>query len=442
MSTIFGLSVEYRDVSSEIVRNDLRELVERKSKCEISPEGMTSFLTYRYPIGKYTMFEGIERIPFGYDIVDSTLRQAWYPKYSTIDCSLEDSKQTIDVLLKTSIERLTKGKKIGIVLSGGLDSSLVVALAREIYPSADLRTYTSGFVGDNEFEYARIVSEKFETEHKEIELSVDDYLGDMSFIRELIRFKGEPLHPNELALAYAEKQAALDGCEVILCGEGADDIFGGYGRNFRMYMNFPGGSIRDFVEFFLNNYRYFSLKERKSFINSEYLVDDIALTLSQLDLEDYPVNLEDNAIYITQKLHTPGLITRGKNAIAFNNMEAGFPFIDDELVAFVNSLPFEFKIKWKDNESETQAKKLSFKSISEVYDVPKYILKKVSEKYLPDEIIYRKKYGFPVPFDLWMKDIDSWDLRKDFFTTNNISELNGWKKFMLINLNTFLEEFV
>ena len=108
MSTIFGLSVEYRDVNSEIVRNDLRELVERKNKCEISPEGMTSFLTYRYPIGMYTMFEGIERIPFGYDIVDSTLRQAWYPKYSTIDCSLEDSKQTIDVLLKTSIERLTK----------------------------------------------------------------------------------------------------------------------------------------------------------------------------------------------------------------------------------------------------------------------------------------------------------------------------------------------
>ncbi|MFX1504364.1 MAG: hypothetical protein ACFFDH_25615, partial [Promethearchaeota archaeon] len=56
-------------------------------------------------------------------------------------------------------------------------------------------------------------------------------------------------------------------------------------------------------------------------------------------------------------------------------------------------------------------------------------------------IIYRPKYGFPVPFDFWFEELKDWDLDEEIFKTNNISALSGWKKFMIINLNTFLNEF-
>jgi len=441
VSSKFGLHTEYIKHDSDKPVEKLQLLIKSEHNIELSPEGITSFMTFRYPIGKQTMFKNIYRVPFGYEFENGSYKKTWTPKFSTQNIDMKIAIERIEERLFEKIESETKKKEIGIVLSGGLDSSLVVALARKLYPMKKIRTYTVGFVGDNEFEYAKLIADLFNTDHNEIELGIDDYLGEKSIIKELIDHKCEPLHPNELALAYAEKKASEDGCEVVLCGEGADDIFGGYGRNLRMYLNFKGSSIEDFLEFFLDNYRYFTLEERKQFIKQEYLVDDLKLSLGELTLEDFPVRLEDAALYITQRLHTPGLITRGLNAITYNGLEGCFPFLDDKLVELVNSLPFEYKVCWKDEESRINAKGLNFREISENYDIPKYILKKTAEKYLPEEIIYRKKYGFPVPFESWMKGINSWDLSRKVFVTNDISSLSGWKKFMLINLDLFVKEF-
>jgi asparagine synthetase B (glutamine-hydrolysing) len=441
LSSKFGLQTKYIHNNSVKPDENLKLLLNSKRSTEPSPEGITSFMTFRYPVGTHTMFKNIYRVPFGYEFENGSYKKTWSPKFSTQNCDIKSAIERIEELLFGKIEGMTKNKEIGIVLSGGLDSSLIVALTRKLYPMRKIRTYTVGFVGDNEFEYAKVIADLFKTDHKEIELGIDDYLGEKSIIKELIVHKCEPLHPNELALAYAEKEALEDGCEVILCGEGADDIFGGYGRNLRMYLNFNGSSIKDFLEFFLDNYRYFTLEERKQFIKPEYLVDDLKLSLAELTLEDFPARLEDAALYITQRLHTPGLITRGINAITYNGLEACFPFIDDKLVEFVNSLHFEYKVRWKNEESRIKAKGLNFRKISENYDIPKYILKKTAEKYLPEEIIYRKKYGFPVPFESWMKSINSWNFHKKVFATNDISSLSGWKKFMLINLDLFVKEF-
>ena len=92
--------------------------------------------------------------------------------------------------------------------------------------------------------------------------------------------------------------------------------------------------------------------------------------------------------------------------------------------------------------SKDQAIGLNFREISEYLDIPKFILKKLAEKYLPNKIIYRPKYGFPVPFDLWFKELNDWDLNEEIFKSNNLNNLSGWKKFMLINLNTFFDEFI
>jgi len=439
MSSKFGLDSLFQKTTDRKTDNRITNLL--GDGISFSPEGITSFMTYRYPIGKLTMFKGIERIPFGYELDNYLLKKQWSPRYSTSSVDIGSAIKEIETLLLRSIEKMVGDKKLGIVLSGGLDSSLLVAMVRKLWPHRAIRTYTAGFDGDNEFAYARKIAKLFDTVHFEKEFTREDYIGDSSMISQLIKFKGEPLHPNELALNYVEAQAAMDGCEIILCGEGADDLFGGYGKNFRMYLNFPGGNIEDFCRFFLDNYRYFSLVERKDFIRAEYLVDDVALTMNYLELEDFPCSIEDAAIYLTQKLHTPGLITRGLNAIKFNNLEGGFPYIDNDLVYYVNGLPFDFKIRWKNENSAKEAMGKRFQEISEEFDIPKFILKKIAENYLPDEIVYRKKYGFPVPFDLWLYDTKEWDFDNSVFLKNNISQLSGWKKFMLINLDFFIKTF-
>jgi asparagine synthetase B (glutamine-hydrolysing) len=439
-SSNFGEEViYYQENNFQNKSKNLRDLIFKNGFTNFSPAGITSYLTFRYPIEDLTMFNGYKKVPCGCKEENKKIIIEWYPKFEERRIFFEKAKERIRELLIESIKNLTEGKKIAIPLSGGVDSSMILALTREIYPNKKIYTYSAGFYGDDEFEYSRLAAKIFNSIHKEKILYKEDYIGKNSLLRPLIRQKGEPLHPNEIALAEVEKIAKQDGCEVALCGEGADDIFGGYGQNLRMYINYRKDI--PFFKFFLSNYRYFSLEDRKKIIKDEYLVDDFKLVSLFLDEKEMPEDIRNKVFYFTQKIHTPGLIMRGANAMRFNYLETGFPYLDSELVNFVNSLPFEYKLHWKSKKHEKLAENMYFRDISEKMDIPKYILKKIVEKYLPRKIIYRPKKGFPVPFDKWFADLKEWPLDKEIFKFNDISSFNGWKKFMIINLNTFVEEF-
>jgi len=387
----FGTHVTYICDATKEFFEDLPTEVRKRGFEGFSAEGITSFFTFRYPIGDLTMFRGFKRIPFGYSMEDGKLKREWYPRFEEKKIGFDEALGRIEQLLLNSVEKITKDKRIAIPLSGGVDSSMIVALCRKVHPDEEIFTYSAGFYGDDEFEYARIVAKEFNTIHKEVILSPEDYIGEDSLLRPLIRHKGEPLHPNEIALATVEKMAKEDGCDIAVCGEGGDDIFGGYGQNLRMYMNY-GGDV-PFFKFFLNNYRYFTIEDRKKLVRDEFLVDDFELLSRYLPEEEMPKDIRNKVFYFIQKIHTPGLITRGANAMRFNGLNIGFPYINMDLVEFVNSLPFDYKVHWKSKEDEEKAKGVYFRDISEKFDIPKYILKKLAEKYLPKKIIYRKKYG-------------------------------------------------
>jgi len=435
----FGEVVSYV-FKEECFPNDIGGMVSQKGFPAFSPEGISSYLTFRHPIGDCTMFDGYRKIPFGSELVNGMEKTFWYPAFGQCDDPFDEAVSRVESLIRKSIGKIIEGKsKIAVTLSGGVDSSLIVGMLRAMHPEMDIYTYSAGFYGDDEFEYSRFVAKQNGTVHKEKILSRDDYIGSGSLLRPLIRFKGSPLHPNELALASIELIAKEDGCDCVLCGEGSDDIFGGYGQNLRMYMNYD--HCQSFFSFFLSNYRYFSLSDR-SIINSKYLVDDCQLLMQFIAPYEIDTDIRDWALYFTQKMHTPGLITRGANALRYNGFSLGFPYINDELVSYANSLPFEYKIAWKSENDKKEAKRAkSFREISEKYDIPKFILKKVAEKYLDKKIIYRAKKGFPVPFDKWLGKLNEWDLDKEVFISNDISRYNGWKKFMIINLDAFLTVF-
>lgn len=439
-SSNFGKEITYyQENNFKINSKELLGLISRYGFKKFSKEGISSYLTFRYPIGDLTMLEGYRKIPCGTEIKNGKIVNQWYPKFRERKISFEKAQKRTEELLMRSIEKLTKGKKTAIPLSGGVDSSLLVAFCKKIYPNKKIYTYSAGFYGDDEFEYSRLVAKKFGTLHKEKILSKEDYIGKNSLLRPLIKQKAEPLHPNEIALAEVEKIAKEDGCEIALCGEGGDDIFGGYGQNLRMYLNYKGD--QPFFKFFLDNYRYFTLEDRKKIVKEKYLLDDFELLNLYLNQEEMPEDIENKVFYFIQKVHTPGLIIRGANAMRFNDLKLGFPYIDVELVDFVNSLPFGYKLHWKSRKHEKEARSMYFRDISERMDVTKYILKKIAEKYLPHRIIYRKKYAFPVPFKKWFDNLKEWPLDQEIFKTNDISQFNGWKKFMIINLDTFIKEF-
>lgn len=437
-SSIFGQNIIYCNKVEISYR--LSDLVINNGFSDFDSKGITSFLTFRYPIGDLTMFKEYMKIPCGFELENEKIYKYWYPKFKNGNkISFDEACEKVENMLLKSIKYFSQSKKISIMLSGGLDSSLILAMCRKLFPNQEIYTYCAGFYGDDEFEYSRLVAKEFKAIYKEKILYKEDYIGENSLLKPLILYKGEPLHPNEIALANIEKIAKEDGCEIVICGEGADDIFGGYGQNLRMYMNYKGN--QPFFKYFLNNYRYFTLEDRKRIIKDKYLTDDLELLNCYLDKEEMPVDIQDKIFYFIQKIHTIGLIIRGTNAIKFNKLEPAFPYLDLDLVNFVNSLPFDYKVHWKSEKHKKKSNNMFFRNISEKMDVPKYILKKIAEKYLPFEIIYRPKKGFPVPFDKWFTNLKEWPLHKDIFKSTDLSSFNGWKKFMIINLDTFIRLF-
>ena len=238
---------------------------------------------------------------------------------------MQQAKVIAEFLLLQAIEKkVANARRIGIALSGGLDSSLIVAMCRALYPHRDIYTYSIGFYGDDEFKYARKVAKKFATKHYEKTLGYKEFFGDDSWLKALIKQKAAPLHPNELPLAYAQAQARKDCCDVVLCGEGADDVFGGYSHNLMLYASYVG-EPQKFYAYILEHYRYFSYSTMRSLIHDKYIADDTAM-IAPIFRSNAPKDLRDYMLYFIQALHTRGLIERGLMPCAFMALMMGLYF--------------------------------------------------------------------------------------------------------------------
>ncbi len=442
----FGLNQLYFDTVTQEWFNNLQDKIEQDGFCDYSGAGLSSFLGFRYPVLNHSMFDDITRLDSGESFIKNAtsydIKTAWKPVFGEGgQIPFGQAKKKVEDLLLQSIARLIENKKrIGVTLSGGLDSSLIAAMVKQNFPDKEVYTYTCGFYGDDEFEYARIVAGLYSDKHTEFVLYEDDFLGNTSILPDLIRQKCAPLHPNELGLAVAESKAKEDACEIVLCGEGADDIFGGYGQILRMYLNYSG-EIKNFPDFFFQRYLYFSVDEIQSILKEKYFVNPVGIGRKIFEEDELPENIQNQVFYFIQRIHTRGLVERGLNALKYNGFGQGFVFADPQLVDYVNALPFNYKIKWKEGVDEKTVQGLNYKEISEQYDIPKYMLKVIAESYLPGTIIYRKKKGFPVPFEKWLSGMNDYPFNKSVFHDFDLSAFSGLKKFMLVNLNTFIELF-
>ena len=431
---LFGLENEFYKVGLESSFSDLSSAVRGLLFDDFSPWGITSFLSFRYPILDHTMFADF-RVKRDSKL-ESPPESSLHFSYKTP--SLQKATHIAEYLLLESIERrVANARRIGICLSGGLDSSLIVAMCRALYPHREIYTYSIGFYGDDEFKYARRVARKFANKHYEKTLGYGEFFSDNAWLKALIKQKAAPLHPNELPLAYALAQARKDCCDVVLCGEGADDVFGGYSHNLMLYASYMG-KAQEFYAYILEHYRYFSLATSRALIHEKYLVDDTQM-IAKVFGSNVPKDMRDIMLYFIQVLHTRGLIERGANALRFCGFNDGFVFLDSSLIDFVNSLPFSYKLHTK---APVQIPLKDYKNFSDTHCESKFLLKKIAKAYLPSSIITREKKGFPVPFALWDKQ-KAFDIELDssVFKSDDLSCCNAWEKFMIYNLNAFVEVF-
>jgi len=316
-------------------------------------------------------------------------------------------KKFKDQILKAIKYRLISDVSLGTYLSGGVDSSLITAIAaKEKGPG--LNTFTIGFDELNEFPYAKLVSEKYATDHHEILIKEDDYLKKWE---ELIYFKDSPLGvPNEIPLAImSEKLKEM--ITVVLSGEGADELMGGYGKIFRLPFDYDNHKIKSsFYDYFIENYEYVPRIIRDKFLNvSKKYRNEFD---SKLKMEFDKNSNEKNVFHFFHKFHVKGLLQRVDMTTMQTSVEARVPFLDHNLIEFsYREIPYDLKLKWNENISLNLIKKLKSFDYSEKFDTPKYLLRKISYNYLPRDVIERKKVGFPVPLNSWFNNIE--EMAKD-----------------------------
>ncbi|MEK6898221.1 MAG: asparagine synthase (glutamine-hydrolyzing) [Nanoarchaeota archaeon] len=480
----------YNHEGKFILASEIKAILNHNMKRELNKPAISSFLSYRYVFGEETFFRNIHKLlpahNLIYNLTDKKIERIWEYwdlKVNNRNFTEEDAKKMVeDELIRCVRSRKISDVPIGVILSGGLDSSIIAALLAKS-ENIPINTFTVKVTekGFDETEFARIVSEKYKTNHFEVQISAFNLIEIM---KEYTKYKDEPIGvPNEIAL-YLLAKKIKENVTVVLSGEGADEIFEGYGRIFSSIRDYYilkkirernnealseigfsnlnnkyGKTFNSEFEHFLFMYNYWTNNE-KDFILKEDSKKDYSDLLKKY-FDRFNVSYQKKISYIFLKLHLPGLLNRLDCSTMANSVEGRVPFLSPELVQLSFDLPSELKTKWIISEEERENLDETCDTLSENRNISKYILKEIAKNHLPGLIISRKKQGFPLPLDKWFKE-DFLDITKKFLLgedskiknmvdqekltewiekNKNEGEKFGQKLWMLLSLELWLKEW-
>jgi asparagine synthase (glutamine-hydrolysing) len=354
-----------------------------KIKPQISAQALHYYLTFHSVVpAPHTMVSGIEKLPPATWAVISqdgtmTRNTYWHPVYQRDqeeeNYTFDDWKERVSQTLMASVKRrLVADVPVGVLLSGGLDSSLVVGLLAEA-GQKDLKTFSIGFdsVGDekgDEFLYSDIIARHFATDHHKIQVNGSEVLPSMPAC---VKAMSEPMVSHDCIGFYLLSQKVAEHVRVVQSGQGADEIFGGY--HWYPPMMESTDPVTDYRSVFGDR----SHDEFLEMVTQAYHGDDVSTRFIR-DHFDMPG--ADTPIDKTLRLDTLVMLTedpvkRVDNMTMAAGLEARVPFLDHELVELVAKIPAEHKVGHGG----------------------KHILKEAARAVIPNEVIDRPKGYFPVP---------------------------------------------
>lgn len=402
--------------------SEIKALLPLLKNKEVDKQGLKQFFNIRFTLGENTLVKGVKKFLPGhfaqYDLDTNDLKiEKWYSLSvsPTNDSYEESTKKTRDLLHKAVSRRMIGDVDVATLLSGGLDSSIIAALAKKYDPT--LRTFSMGFDTTNELPFAKEVSDHLSTEHHELTINKDSAL---TYLDEMVYHMDEPIvDPGFLPIFVLSKDISKHN-KVVLSGDGGDEVFCGYdryklfkyGRKLSLLMPHHFGSD---IGKKLVSLRF--KKESQAFFEIIRLFDNNEL--SKLGVEK--ISLEDiwpkSKLTPTRKCQEfdiqtllPGdfFMKADKMSSAFG-LEQRVPFMDHELVEYALSLPENYTLKgWNE----------------------KRILKEAYKDLIPNSIISRRKQGFNVPIDYWFSNT----LAEKLHTLLQESKHNLYKKDFVFEL--------
>jgi asparagine synthase (glutamine-hydrolysing) len=390
-----------------------------------NPEALLQYFYFGYVPDPLTAFAAIRKLPPGHlmEYFRGSLKERCYwdvPAYgSAPPQSEEECLQILESKLAEAVRiRLMSEVPLGVLLSGGVDSSIVVALMARA-SSSPVKTFSIGFAEDrfNEAQYARVVAERFGTEHHE--MVVDPNLEET--ITYLTSMLEEPFGDSSMLPTYFVCRMARQKVTVALSGDGGDELFAGYdryavamqrrhldgfpqwaGRLYRQRLhprvpvgvygrNYAWNATLNWRDRYLDGVTALPARDReRSLFSKDFLALADRLPDPLQQFQDYYDNTPgapddlSRLLYLDTKTYLVGdILTKVDRMSMATSLEVRVPMLDHEFVEWAAGLPIEWKFR-----ASTR----------------KYLLKRLAERLgIPAELLHRPKQGFQLPMEQWLR---------------------------------------
>jgi asparagine synthase (glutamine-hydrolysing) len=457
----FGIKplLYFHDEDKFLFASEMKSILAYGVEKKLNYTALYQYLQLNYVPAPHTMLKGVMKLLPGHCITinqgDVTVRQYYQLKRNSreVPASYDARKKELKRLLTASVQkRMVADVPLGSFLSGGVDSSVIAALASEVNP--DLHTFSIGFADEpffDETSYAKAVAKKIGTDHTAFSLTNDDLYHH---VHHVLAYLDEPFADSSAIAVYILSKETRKHATVALSGDGADEMFAGYNKHAAFYRMQHQGATEKIVGTLaplwrllpksrsnaitnkfrqLNRFsqgmkqapadRYWSWAGFVTADNAQQMLT--ASSREKIDHDNYlehrnqllrPLSKQEDmtAILATDmEMVLPNdMLTKVDLMSMANSLEVRVPFLDHELVEYVFSLPDEDKIDG---------------------DIQKKILQDTFRDILPEELYNRPKKGFEVPLLKWfrneMKTVIVDDLLQDeFIDTQGIFDPKSIKK--------------
>jgi asparagine synthase (glutamine-hydrolysing) len=394
----------------------------------LNERALPDYLANYAPSGEETLFAGVKRLMPGHTLTwrDGAIRidRYWDLSFRPRDERrgdaevVEEYRQRFREAVRM---RLMSDVPLGMFLSGGIDSASITA-AMSTLVSEPIKTFSVAFAEReaNELAYARMVAERYRTDHHEIVVTPEEFFGALPT---LVWHEDEPIaHPSSIALNFVSRLAA-ERVKVVLTGEGSDETLAGYERYRNSLINLEigeryqrlagplrgavqraidalprGARVRhklmrtflyldaDLETLYWDNFAVFSRRRQSQLLTAEARarlgdVDPYATAKECMRGTD-ATSLLHQMLYVDTKTYLHELLMKQDQMSMAASIESRVPFLDHPLVEFVAGLPERFKIRGL---------------------TTKWVLREAMRDALPAPILSRRKMGFPVPIGRWLR---------------------------------------
>ncbi|GIN88180.1 asparagine synthetase B [Heyndrickxia sporothermodurans] len=400
-------------------------------KEELNYEAAQHYMTYQFVPEPDTMTKGIKKLEPGHYFIKKLgepmkMHRYWKAAFHPIQKSEDEFiKEIRDVLFDSVNVHMRSDVPVGSFLSGGIDSSIIASIAKQYHPN--IKTFSVGFEhnGFSEIDVAKETADKLGVENISYVIKPEEYMKELP---KIIWHLDDPLADPACVPLYFVAREARKHVTVVLSGEGADELFGGYNiyrepESLEVFNKIPavGKSLlkalakilpegvkgKSFIERgvtpmeerYIGNAKMYTEAEKKALLAQYKSGLDYTNITKQLYAETQGYDPVDRMQYID--IHTwmrGDILLKADKMTMAHSLELRVPFLDKEVFKVASRIPTSLKT---------------------ANNTTKYVLRKAAEGVVPDHVLNRKKLGFPVPIRHWLRN-----------------EMNEWAKQIILESET------